>query len=272
MNTKKIIFGIVIVVLVAVFGVSAFMVGNYMLESKQVQDRYDQLAAVTEAPTEAPATKPTKPAKPSETTTPSTEPVGPTGPVVSEKLQKAKEQNADTVGYMWIENTKIDYPVVQTPGDPNFYLYKDFFTKKDSKHGAIYAWGDADVEEPSDNITIFGHNMADGSMFAGLNPYVRKETWENNPWIFYSDFTGDHLYKIIAVFKTSANIGEGFSYHKFVDAKDEKEFNEYVKTCKDLAFYDTGETAVYGDKLISLSTCEYTLDNGRLVVVAKRVS
>ena len=74
------------------------------------------------------------------------------------------------------------------------------------------------------------------------------------------------------MFKTSANIGEGFSYHQFVDAENEEEFNEFVSTCKELAFYDTGITPVYGDKMICLSTCEYTLNNGRLVVAAVRIT
>ena len=74
------------------------------------------------------------------------------------------------------------------------------------------------------------------------------------------------------VFKTSANLGEGFSYHKFVDAANAQEFDEFVSTCKKLAFYDTGITPVYGDKLICLSCCEYTLDNGRLVVAAVRIT
>lgn len=74
------------------------------------------------------------------------------------------------------------------------------------------------------------------------------------------------------MFKTSANVGEGFSYHKFEDAANEQEFNDFVSTCKKLAFYDTGVTPKYGDKLLCLSTCEYTLDNGRLVVAAVRIS
>ena len=79
-------------------------------------------------------------------------------------------------------------------------------------------------------------------------------------------------YDITDAFKTSANAGEGFPYHLFINAENEAEFDEHIKTCKDLAFYDTGVSASYGDKLITLSTCEYTLSNGRFVVVAVRVS
>ena len=109
-------------------------------------------------------------------------------------------------------------------------------------------------------------------MFACLNAYTSKTAWDNNSLIFFDTLTEYHIYKIFAVFKTSANIGEGFSYHQFVDASTEEEFNEFVMMCKELSFYDTGITPKYGDKLICLSTCEYTLDNGRLVVAAVRIT
>ena len=114
--------------------------------------------------------------------------------------------------------------------------------------------------------------MADGSMFACLHNYINKNAWENNSLIFFDTLYEYHTYKIFAVFKTSANIGQGFSYHQFVDAENAAEFDEFVSTCKKLSFYDTGITPVYGDKLICLSTCEYTLDNDRLVVCAVRIT
>ena len=80
-----------------------------------------------------------------------------------------------------------------------------------------------------------------------------------------------HVYEIFAVFKTSANMGEGFRYHMMVDAADEADFNKFIGECKRLSFYETGIYPAYGDKIICLSTCEYTLDNGRLVVCARRV-
>jgi sortase B len=175
------------------------------------------------------------------------------------------------VGWIKMEGTQMDYPVMQTPDEPNYYLYRSF-DKKDSARGSIYAREVCDLSEPSDNITIFGHNMADGSMFACLNNYVHKYNWDKNSLIFFDTLYEYHTYKIFAVFKTSANIGQGFSYHQFVDAENAAEFDEFVSTCKKLSFYDTGITPVYGDKLICLSTCEYTLDNGRLVVAAVRIT
>ena len=263
---KKTLFTVTVLLLVAAFGISAFMVGNYLLDGKKQADRMDELSqVVSEAQTETTTEATT------EGTTEATQPKETTAPGMLPGYKDIYEQNNDTVGWIKMEGTKINYPVLQTPDDPNYYLYRDF-DKKESKRGSIYAWGEADINKPSDNITLFGHHMADGSMFAALNQYTSKDAWDKNNLIFFDTLTEYHTYKIFAVFKTSANVGEGFSYHKFVDAANEQEFNEFVSTCKKLSFYDTGITPVYGDKLICLSTCEYTLDNGRLVVAAVRIT
>ena len=266
MNTKKILFIVTVAVLVVAFGVSAFMVGNYLVEGKEQEERYDQLAQIANNTTTAAAEETEETTE--ETTGETTEA---TEPGMISNYEEIYNQNSDVVGWIKLEGTKLNYPVMQTPEDPNYYLYRDF-DKKDSTRGSIYAWGDADINMPSDNITIFGHNMADGSMFNCLGAYTSKYAWENNPLIMFDTLYEYHTYKIFAVFKTSANVGQGFSYHKFVDAANEKEFNDFVAKCKDLSFYDTGITPVYGDKLIALSTCEYTLDNGRLVVCAVRIT
>ena len=263
--SKKVLFTITVLLLVVAFAVSAFMVGKYMIEGKKSEDRFAELANQASAAATTEETKETEETTEPEETTEATEP----GMIAG--YEEIYNQNNDTVGWIKMEGTKMNYPVMQTPDDPNYYLYRDF-DKKDSTRGSIYAWGDADINEPSDNITIFGHNMADGSMFNCLGAYTSKVAWENNPIIMFDTLYEYHTYKIFAVFKTSANMGQGFSYHKFVDAADEQEFNEFVAKCKSLSFYDTGITPVYGDKLICLSTCEYTLDNGRLVVAAVRIT
>ena len=271
---KKVLFTTVVVLLLAAFCVSAFMVGNYLIEGKQQSDRYGELsniAANGQTETAAPENAAPETTEPAQTETAPQETTEPTEPGMLPGYKEIYEMNNHVVGWIKMEGTKMDYPVMQTPDEPNFYLYRDF-DKKNSKRGSIYAREVCDVNEPSDNITIFGHNMADGSMFACLGNYTNKHAWENNSLIFFDTLNEYHTYKIFAVFKTSANIGQGFSYHQFVDAQNEAEFDEFVATCKKLSFYDTGITPVYGDKLICLSTCEYTLDNGRLVVAAVRIT
>jgi len=270
---KKVLFTAIVVMLVAAFGISAFMVGSYLIDGKKQEERNEELSQIvanaqTET-TEVPETTETPELTEAPETTEAVQPTEEGGILAGYK--EIYEMNNDVVGWIKMEGTKMDYPVMQTPSNPNYYLYRDF-DKKDSKRGSIYAKEDCDINSPSDNITIFGHNMQDGSMFACLDAYTSKRAWENNSLIFFDTLTEYHTYKIFAVFKTSANLGQGFRYHMFVDADNEQEFDEFVSTCKRLAFYDTGITPVYGDKMICLSTCEYSLDNGRLVVAAVRIT
>ena len=268
---KKTVFIIVAILLVIAFSVSAFMVVNYVKESREQEKLRNELADLM-AEAAQPTTEATQAAtEPStEATEEATVQTEPTEPTMLPELVPVYEKNQDTVGYLEIPGTKLANPVLQTPDDPHYYLKHDF-NRNSSDWGAVYAWASADLNEPSDNITLFGHTMKDGSMFACLHNYTKKEYWEDNKLIIFNTLNEYHTYKIFAVFKQSANIGN-FAYHQFVDAANAQEFNEFVATCKAQAFYDTGITPVYGDKLIALSTCEYTLDNGRLVVCAVRIT
>lgn len=268
---KKVLFVIVVVLLLIAFGVSAFMVGSYLLDGKKQADRNNELAQMVEdakKPTESVPGE-TVPGETVQETVPAPTVVGADG--ILTEYAGLYALNNDMVGWLEIPNTKLKYPVMQTPNDVNYYLYKDF-DKEDSDWGAIYAWEKADINKPSDNITMFGHNMKDGSMFATLNNYENEYYWEDNSLILFNTLHEYHTYKIFAVFKTTATLGQGFSYHKFADAEDEADFNEFVSTCKSLSLYDTGITPVYGDKLICLSTCAYHTENGRLVVAAVRIT
>ena len=275
---KKALTTVVVIALVVVFCVSAFMVGRYFMDSKKEQNANKELAEMVSRPTSAPtaATDPTAATTPAESVPAPTqngaEPeLRPQHHDMIPDMQKVYEKNGDTVGWIKIEGTKVDNPVMQTKERPNFYLKRNF-EGNPSDWGALYVREECDVNKPSDNVTIYGHNMRDGSMFGQLGNYANKQFWEEHKMIFFDTLTEYHVYEVFAVFKTSANVGEGFPYHQMEDAADEKEFNEFVATCKKLSFYDTGITPVYGDKLISLSTCEYTLDNGRFVVVARRIA
>lgn len=266
---KKALYTITMLLLLAVFCFSGYQVVNYFIESKAQAERFDSLAQIKQeaknAATES--TEETKNTEPLDETAPTEE----TEPGILPDYAELYEMNSDLVGWITIEGTKIDYPVMQTPDEANYYLKRNFYGE-DSARGCIYIREDCDMLEPSDNITVYGHNMMDGSMFAGLHAYISKDAWEENPLIFFDNLYEYHVYKIFAVFKTTATLGSGFSYHQFVDAESEEDFNEFIKTIKDMEFYETGITPVYGDKIICLSTCEYTQNNGRLVVAAVRIS
>jgi sortase B len=186
--------------------------------------------------------------------------------------QELYMQNNDIVGWIKVEDTKINYPVMQSKDNPNFYL-RHGFDKSYTVYGCPYVQENCDVQKPSDNIIIYGHHMNDGSMFTGLMKYRNKSFWEEHKAITFDTLTDRHQYEVIAVFKTVVytNSSDSFKYYEFTDAENAAEFDAYVAKCKELSLYDTGVLAEYGDKLISLSTCEYSRNNGRLVVVAKRV-
>ena len=181
-------------------------------------------------------------------------------------------QNDDMVGWIKIDGTKINYPVMQTVDEPNYYLRRGF-DKKYTIYGCPYMQENCNVDKPSDNLVIYGHHMNDGTMFANLMKYTKKSFWEEHKTIVFDTLEEHKEYEVMAAFKTVvySDSPESFKYYHFVDAENEEEFNAFVKKCKELSFYDTGVEAEYGDKFITLSTCEYSKKNSRMVVVAKRV-
>ena len=92
--------------------------------------------------------------------------------------------------------------------------------------------------------------------------------------ITFNTLTDKQEYEIVAVFRTVVytDSPEAFKFYRFIDAESTNVFDDFIAKCKELSFYDTGVTAEYGDKLITLSTCEYSRNNSRLVVVAKRIT
>jgi len=186
-----------------------------------------------------------------------------------DKYAAVYEQNSDFIGWISIEDTKINYPVMQTPGNKDFYL-KHAFDKSYSEYGVPYMQENCKLGL-SDNCVIYGHHMQDGSMFADLCKFESEDFYKEHKIIHFDTLAGFGEYEIVCVFKTAAYSADGFKYYCFVDAADAAEFNSFLFSCQSLALYDTGVSAEYGDKLITLSTCEYSRSNGRMVIVAKLV-
>lgn len=189
--------------------------------------------------------------------------------IALEKYAAVHEQNSDFVGWVNIDGTNINYPVMQTIDNPNFYL-KRGFEKQYSNYGVPYVQENCALGI-SDNVVIYGHHMNNGSMFADLCKYEREDFYQEHPTIHFDTLSSLDEYEIVAVFKTVAYSEDGFKYYHFVDAEDETAFDAFISQCKALALYDTGVSAKYGDKLLTLSTCEYSRTNGRMVVVAKLI-
>ena len=256
---KKNILIALTVVFTVLFAVSTFFIFKHFQQEQKSQVLYDELAeAVTEA-TES--EEPTEPIQFSEEKT------------ILAEYAPLYQKNEKMVGWISAPDTQINYPVVQTPDEPDYYLRRGF----DDEYavcGCPYVQEDCDVNAPSDNIVIYGHNMKNGSMFGELDKFESKDFWENHKTLFFNTLTDKQEYEIVAVFKTFvySDSPEAFKYYRFVNAESEEEYNAFIERCKELALYDTGVEAEYGDKLITLSTCEYSRANGRLVLVAKQVT
>ena len=181
-------------------------------------------------------------------------------------------ENSDMVGWIQIEGTSIDYPVMQTPADPNYYLKHDF-EKRYTDYGCPFMQADCDAIASSDNLIIYGHNMKDGSMFADLAKYGSKDFWQAHKTVWFDTALGSSAYEIFAVIHTTvqADADDVSLFYRFVDAASPEEFADYVSACQARALYDTGISAQYGDKLLTLSTCDNITDNGRWLVIGKRI-
>ena len=187
----------------------------------------------------------------------------------SSGLASLQKKNADCIAWISIPGTVIDYPVMHTPDNPGYYLHRNFNGKKASG-GTLFLSEICNIDR-SDNLIIYGHNMKNGTMFAALTKYKSKSFWEEHPYITLETADETRTYKVICALATDVSAGNRFPYYNFSCASSAKEFDSYVATCKQLAYYDTGLTAEYGEQILTLSTCEYTHENGRLLVIAKRI-
>ena len=194
---------------------------------------------------------------------------------ISEFLQELNElhaENADLIGWIRIEDTVIDYPVMHTPSDSEKYIYKNFDGIFDV-NGLPFLDGKCSLDPESTNLIIYGHNMKSGAMFASLLNYKEQEYWEEHPVISFSTLNEEREYEVLAAFydKVYYKTDTCFKFYQFIDAEDAETYREAITYYKEHGLYDTGVTAEYGDRLITLVTCAYHVENGRFVVVAREI-
>lgn len=192
------------------------------------------------------------------------------------EYEELYNENTDLIGWIKIEDTLIDYPVMQTFEDPIFYTYRDW-NKNESSCGLPLI--DARCTLKSENIIIYAHRMKDGTMFGSLKNYSNKEGkkfYDKHKIIKFDTIYEKSEYQIIAVLFAKVYYNEKpdeskFVYYDYIELDAEEKFQEYINQIKERSIYDTGVTAEYGDSLITLCTCDYNEEDGRLLVVAKKI-
>jgi sortase B len=192
-------------------------------------------------------------------------------PIILAQYREAHAQNTDMVGWIKIDGTRVDYPVMYTADD--FYMFHGF-DKKKSVSGVPFVDKRCAVDPFGTNSIIYGHNMKNGTMFADLVKYADQEYYRKHPIVQFDTLYEQQSFEIIAVFKsqTYRKSDNVFKHYNFLNADDAAAFDEYIANITALSLYDTGVTASYGDKLLTLVTCSYHTKNGQFVVVAKKLN
>lgn len=182
-----------------------------------------------------------------------------------------KEENGDLFGWVKIAGTKLDYPVMYTPQDPEYYLRRAF-DKSGSVSGVPFL--DASYAVGGNHYLVYGHNMKNGTMFHALLDYAEAAFWKDHPTITFDTLQESGTYAVIGAFYSRVYYQDEmdvFRFYAYPDLSDPALFAEYMDNVAESSLYDTGETAEYGDILLTLVTCSYHGENGRFVVVARRI-
>lgn len=179
------------------------------------------------------------------------------------------QQNKDLAGWIFAESIGVDYPVMYTPDNLEYYIHKGF-DKAYAKSGCLFIGSDWSLD--SDYTIIYGHHMKNGTMFGKLDSYASEAYAREHPAIYFDTLKEEGNYEVVTAFYTRVynKQDEGvFRYYQYTDLPDQETFDEYFAEVRKIAIYDTGIDVQYGDKILVLSTCSYHTENGRFVVVAR---
>lgn len=198
-----------------------------------------------------------------------------TGAIKAEVLPEYEilhNKNKSLIGWVKIDDTIIDYPVMQTSSN-TYYLDHNIEQEYD-KNGSIFMDMDCDVLKPSTNFIIYGHHMKSGKMFGDLDKYSNESYYKEHPIIQFDTIYEKGTYAIMYVFRSRVYNEDEivFKYYQFIEANSAEEFYSNMDEMSEMSLYDTGVTAAYGDRLLTLSTCDSSEPDGRFVVVAKKIN
>lgn len=194
----------------------------------------------------------------------------PTPEPVENPYQDSFLANEDMTAWLVVPDTRIDYPVMWTPRDENYYLRRGFDGQND-QNGCLILDTDSCVDPMTTNLIIHGHNMKSGAMFGDLDKYQEESFYREHREMLLHTEDGLHTYEVIAVFRSQVykKTDQVFKFYQFFQADTQEEFDDFYNNIKELSLYDTGVTAEFGDRFLTLSTCSYHVDRGRFVVVAR---
>lgn len=250
---KDFLYTVAMVVFAAIFLVSGGLLAKRFLDDKKTENEFSDLQSMIDnAATPAPAGEDTA--------------------SNGAKFAALKDQNSDFIGWISIEGTSLDFPVMYAPDNKDYYLKHDF-KHQYSDYGVPYLDEKTTIgaNAQSNNLIVYGHNMKTGTIFGCLTEYKKAAYYQEHPIIEFDTLYGDAQYEVFAAFAIDVVQDTSFVYNQYVDT-DEDAYNAYVDEVIRRSDVNSGIRPVYGEQLLTLSTCEYSSANGRYVVVARRVS
>ena len=188
------------------------------------------------------------------------------------ELADLYEENSDLVGVLNVVDTDINYPVMQTPNDPEYYLRRDFYGD-DSTAGTLFVDYRCDIVNPTTNTIIYGHNMRSGTMFGGLKRYLDYDYYQSHKTIIFKTLYEEQEYEVVGVGLSAVGYDDddNYKYYNFIDAVTGAELQEFLDNIQALSVYDETIEISATDKILTLSTCNTYTEDGRMFIVAKRV-
>lgn len=197
---------------------------------------------------------------------------GEQGLEVLPEYQAIYQENREFAGWLTIPDTVIDYPVMQPKEDSDYYLDHTFSGEED-KNGTLFIDMRNDIVNRSTNIIIYGHNMRSSAMFGSLKKYLDEDYWKAHKTLQFDTIYEKGTYEITAVCLGQVEYQDEdvFRYYDFLNADTKKEFKAFKKNVKESAVLADEEPVAYGDELLTLSTCNQYVENGRLYIVARKI-
>ena len=183
-----------------------------------------------------------------------------------EKFAALLARNPDVVGWLTLEDTPVDLPVLQAE-DNEYYLHHDLDGAYD-KAGLPFVDFECDVRDGR-HLIIYGHHMS--SRFDALAEYYDPEYYKEHPVIQVDTLYESGFYKVAAVYAVTARTEDAdyFAFNTYVDFASDEEEQAYLDEIEKRAFYTTGDYIHADEKLLSLCTCTYQMEDARLVIMAR---
>lgn len=255
MSNKRKIAAIALVICLAAAGWAGYMGVSELLERKSGVDYYAELAAEVRAAAVSAAVTPEPTAAPLDAVQDELLPLD---------FDALRVSFPDIVGWISIEGTAIDYPVVQGV-DNDFYL-THLPDKNKNSAGSIMMDVACDPAFGCAVTILHGHHMRSGAMFGDLDLYLEDGYYEEHPTMLLKTPDGNFNVEIFA-----ATIVNGREYGYLTSFRSEEEFDDFMTELREGSAFESDVEVSFGDRMLMLSTCEYTYDDARLLVVGKIV-